>query len=57
MRHARPEKVIIVAIIGVLLAIGVPALERGHAFTGGVLVLLAVGVALRTLWALWEERR
>lgn len=49
MPHARPEYLITVAIIGVLLAIGIPCLKRGQIVIGGIFVAMALGV---TIWAI-----
>jgi ribosomal protein S18 acetylase RimI-like enzyme len=43
--HARPELAISLAILGVLLAIGIPALQRGQMLLGSLLVLAAVAYA------------
>jgi len=45
MPHAHPDYTIALAIVGVLLAIGIPALERGQFITGGVCLGLAAVMA------------
>jgi ABC-type uncharacterized transport system permease subunit len=49
MSHARPEYAVTVAVIGVLLAIGIPCLKRGQIVTGVIFVAMALGV---TVWAI-----
>lgn len=56
MPHARPEYTITVAIIGVLLAIGIPSLQRGQIVIGGVCVALALGVAVWAIIAIIRSR-
>lgn len=56
MTHARPEYSIILAILGVLLAVGVPALKRGQYVVGGLCMLLAVGVLAWVLVAIRRDR-
>lgn len=56
MTHARPEYSIILAILGVLLAVGVPALKRGQYVAGGLCMLLAVGVLAWVLVAIRRDR-
>lgn len=56
MTHARPEYSIILAILGVLLAVGVPALKRGQHIVGGLCMLLAVGVLAWVLVAIRRDR-
>lgn len=57
MAHARPEYAIVVALIGVLLAIGVPSLRREHLVVGWVCIGLAALVAAWSILAVWRERR
>jgi hypothetical protein len=45
MSHARPEFAIVAAVIGILLAIGVPALQRGERVEGWICIGLAALVA------------
>lgn len=56
MPHARPEYTITVAIIGILLAIGIPSLQRGQIVIGGVCVALALGVAAWAIIAIIRSR-
>ena len=56
MAHARPEYAITVAIVGVLLALGIPALRRGQFILGGVLIILALVVAGWAIRAVLQER-
>ena len=48
--HARPEFAITLAIIGILVAIGVPALRSGSVVAGWLCIGLAIIVAA------WEMR-
>jgi hypothetical protein len=57
MRHARPEYAITVAILGVLLAIGIPALRRGQLLVGVSFTVLAAAVAGWALLAIVRQRR
>lgn len=57
MAHARPEYAIVVALIGVFLAIGVPALRREQWVAGSVCIALATLVAGWSILAIWRERR
>jgi hypothetical protein len=54
--HARPEYAITVAVIGVLVAIGAPALREGRLVVGGLCLAVALAVAG---WALrnWIRER
>lgn len=45
MSQAQPEYGIILSILGVLLAIGIPSLKRGQFIVGGLCIGLAVIVA------------
>lgn len=56
MAHARPEYSIILAILGILLAVGVPSLQRGQYVIGGLCLLLALGVLVWILVAIRRER-
>ena len=56
MDHARPEYAIIVAILGILLAIGVPALKRGQFIIAGLCLGLAVVVFGWTIVAIRRSR-
>ena len=57
MAHARPEYAITVAIVGVLLAIGIPSLRRGQFILGGVLIVLALAVTAWAIRAALQERQ
>ena len=57
MAHARPEYAIVLALIGVLLAVGIPSLQRGRFLIGGACVAMAVVVAGWSLFTVWRERR
>ena len=54
--HARPEYAISLAILGILLAIGIPALKGGRLVLGGVMIALAVLFAGWVVRAIWNER-
>ena len=57
MAHARPEYAIVLALIGVLLAVGIPSLQRVRFLIGGACVAMAVVVAGWSLFTIWRERR
>jgi hypothetical protein len=57
MRHARPEYAITLAILGVLLSIGIPALRRGQLVSGTAFTVLAAVVAGWALLAIVRQRR
>jgi hypothetical protein len=57
MNHARPEYAITVAIFGVLLAIGIPALKRGSLVVGWIFVGLAIAFAILVFVGIIRERR
>ena len=57
MHHARPEYAISLAIFGILLAIGIPALKRGNPIVGGIFIFLAVAFAIWVIVTLIRERR
>lgn len=57
MAHAHPEYAIVVALIGIFLAIGVPALRREQWVVGIVCIALATLVAGWSVLAIWRERR
>lgn len=46
MSQAQPEYSIILSILGILLAIGVPSLNRGDLIVGGLCIALAVALAI-----------
>jgi hypothetical protein len=54
LTRARPEFAIDAAAIGVLLAIGVPALARGAFWIGGACLVVAFAVLVR-LALRWRE--
>ena len=56
MAQARPEYAITVAIVGVLLAVGIPAIRRGQFILGGVLIFLALSVTGWAIRAVLQER-
>ena len=56
MQHARPEYAITVAIIGILLAIGIPSLQQGQIVIGVTFVALALGVAVWAIIAIIRSR-
>lgn len=56
MAHARPEYAIVLALLGILLAVGIPALQRGQLVVGGVCIALAAVVAVWSGLAMWRER-
>jgi hypothetical protein len=53
----RPEIALAGAAIIVPLAIGVPALQRGQWWLGGVFVALAVAIAAWKAWEWWRATR
>lgn len=57
MAHARQEYGIIIALLGVLVAIGVPALRRDQIVIGGVCIGLAVATAVWSVVAIRRARR
>jgi hypothetical protein len=56
MGHARPEYAITVAIVGILLAIGIPAVARGQLLFGWLFTGLGIAAALFFLYVLITER-
>jgi hypothetical protein len=56
LAHARPEYAITLAILGVLLAIGIPSLRRGQVAIGWVCIILAALVAAWAIRAVARER-
>ena len=56
MAHARPEYAITLAILGVLLAIGIPALRRGQTLVGALCLGVATAVLAWTVIAIKRER-
>ncbi|MEO6326090.1 MAG: hypothetical protein ABIT01_01830 [Thermoanaerobaculia bacterium] len=57
MAHARPEYGIILAGIGVFVAIGVPSLGRGQLFVGLVCLVLAGAVGAWAALVFFRSRR
>jgi hypothetical protein len=57
LNHARPEYAISLAIFGILLAIGIPALKRGSYILGGIFVSLAALFAIWVIVTLIQQRR
>jgi hypothetical protein len=57
MSHARPEYGIVIALFGVLLAIGIPSIGRGQWVLGGLCLGLAVAVAAWVLVVFLRSRR
>ena len=51
---ARPELAIFLALLGVLIAVGVPALRRGQLLVGWACLTVAAAVAV---WGVIEIRR
>ncbi len=56
MAHARPEYAILLAIVGVLLAIGIPSWQRGQVVIGGVCMAAALGVIAWAIVAIVRSR-
>lgn len=57
MAHARPEYGIVIALFGVLLALGIPAVRRGQWIIGGLCLGLAVAVGVWILVVFLRSRR
>ncbi len=57
MASARPEYAIVVAVVGVFLAIGVPALDRGQTLIGWACIAVAAAVASVAAISAWRARR
>ena len=57
MAHAKPDYMIILALIGVLLAIGIPSLRRGQLIVGALCTGLAAVAAGWFVVGLIRERR
>ncbi|HYN22174.1 MAG TPA: hypothetical protein VE078_14535 [Thermoanaerobaculia bacterium] len=57
MGHARPEYQIILALIGILLAVGIPSILRGQLVLGSVCVGLAAVVTGWFILALIRSRK
>jgi hypothetical protein len=56
MPQPRPEYAIKIALFGLLVAIGVPALRRGEWMIGGPCLVLAMAVAIWTLVGFFRSR-
>lgn len=56
MAHARPEYAIVIAILGILLAIGIPSLKRGQLVAGGICIGLAVVIGGWSALVIKRER-
>ena len=56
MSHARPEYAIVIAILGVLLAIGIPSLRRGQFIIGSLCIGLAAALAGWSVVAILRSR-
>jgi hypothetical protein len=57
MPGARREYSIAISVFLILLAIGIPAWQRGQRLMGGICVGLAVGFAIWTLVEFLRDRR
>ena len=56
MAKAGPEYAIFFAVLGILTAIGVPAIQRGQLVLGWLCIALAGAVLLWGCWSLWRAR-
>ena len=56
MKGARPELAIFLALLGVLIAVGVPALQRGQLLVGWACLTLAAAVAALGAIVIWRAR-
>jgi len=54
--HARPEFAIVLALLGILLAIGIPTLQRGQVVVGGLCLLAAAFVSAWAIVAIVRSR-
>jgi len=57
MGRPRPEFAIVAAAIGVPLAIGIAAWQRGERVLGGACLAVAVGIAAWKAWEWWRATR
>ncbi len=57
MPHARPEYAIVLAVIGICLAIGIPAFKRGDVVIGAIGIGAAIMVVAWSLLAIWRSRQ
>lgn len=56
MESGRTDFTIVIALIGIFLSIGIPALDRGEFIVGGLCIGLATVVAGWTLVTIWQAR-
>ncbi|NJM10991.1 MAG: hypothetical protein HC889_02970 [Synechococcaceae cyanobacterium SM1_2_3] len=56
MSHARPEYAIVIAILGVLLAMGIPSLRHGQFISGSLCIGLAAALAGWSVVAILRSR-
>lgn len=56
MAKIRPEYAIFFATLGVLIAIGVPAIQRGQIVLGGLCIVVAGAVLLWGGFSIWRAR-
>jgi hypothetical protein len=57
MAKAGPEYAVFFAVLGVLTAIGFPALQRGEVVLGWLCIALAVAVVTWAGVGIWRARR
>ena len=57
MAQPRPEYAIVFALIAILVAIGIPAMQRGNLLLGCLTLSAAAAVAGRTALFIWRQRR
>jgi len=55
-KGAKPELAIFFAVLGVLTAVGVPALQRGQPVVGWACLAIAAAVAAWGAIVLWRSR-
>jgi hypothetical protein len=56
MSHAKPEYAIVIAIIGVFMAIGIPALKRGQIILGWSMCAIAAVIVIWFVVTLYRSR-
>lgn len=56
-KGARPELAIFFAVLGLLVAVGVPALQRGQLIVGWACFAVAAAVAAWGAIVLWRARK
>ena len=56
MQHARPEFAVFIAILGILLSIGIPAIYNDRLILGGLCVGLAIALLVWVLVAIRRTR-